>query len=190
MKSRCRTESASGFENYGGRGIGYCDRWKHFRFFAEDMFPTFQFGLTLDRIDNDQGYSPDNCKWSTRSEQSDNRRIFKNNSVGNRGVEKTSLGFKLRVQVDGDRYNLGRFHSTEEADKFRADFLNALSTDVALAMQMIERRARLDSSTSIRGVTRAKSGFVVRKTIAGERKYLGHSTTLSGAIKLLSGAAS
>ena len=56
LKSRCRNSNEPGFVNYGGRGITYCERWKHFANFAEDMgVPPFD-GASIERIDNDKGY--------------------------------------------------------------------------------------------------------------------------------------
>lgn len=73
MKSRCDNNKDKGYKNYGGRGIGYDSTWESFEVFLEDMGerPT---GLTLDRIDNDKGYSKENCHWVTQKEQSRNRR--------------------------------------------------------------------------------------------------------------------
>lgn len=73
MKSRCRDVKNIGYLNYGGRGIVFCERWKKFANFLEDMGERPE-GHSLDRIDNDGNYEPSNCKWSTRKEQSNNRR--------------------------------------------------------------------------------------------------------------------
>tara|TARA_B110000858_G_C17353512_1_gene272040 strand:- start:71 stop:466 length:396 start_codon:yes stop_codon:yes gene_type:complete len=78
MKQRCNNQKHSAFHNYGGRGIKVCDRWlKSFVHFLEDM-GIRPDNKTLDRIDNDKGYSPDNCRWATSKEQIANSRTVLN----------------------------------------------------------------------------------------------------------------
>jgi hypothetical protein len=74
MLKRCRNPNYREYAYYGGRGITVCERWKEFENFYNDMFPSYAEGLSLDRLDNDQGYGPENCKWSTVAEQNRNKR--------------------------------------------------------------------------------------------------------------------
>ena len=73
MHIRCKYEYHKFYKNYGGRGITVCKRWRSFKNFFSDMGERPE-GTTIDRIDNNKGYSKDNCQWATPLDQRHNRR--------------------------------------------------------------------------------------------------------------------
>lgn len=79
MVQRCTNPNASNYKRYGGRGITVCDEWRNNpKLFIDWAYSHgYKNGLTLDRIDNDSGYSPNNCRWITPKQQSENSRASK-----------------------------------------------------------------------------------------------------------------
>lgn len=74
MRQRCTNPKNIGYVNYGGRGIAVCERWKRFDAFLEDMGNRPSPQHTLERVNNDLGYSKANCVWASKKAQSNNKR--------------------------------------------------------------------------------------------------------------------
>jgi hypothetical protein len=107
MLNRCSKDTKSkNKRNYIDRGIKVCDRWKYFDAFFEDMGEAPE-GLSIDRIDNDKGYEPSNCRWASAAEQSNNTRknvvLRYNNKVQTVsqwareiGILQSTLSYRIR----------------------------------------------------------------------------------------------
>lgn len=102
MKKRCYKSNHPSYHNYGGRGITICDEWlKDKRSFVDWSIKNgYRRGLSIDRIDNDGPYSPDNCRWATNATQHSNRRDNRIITIG--GTSRT-------VSEWANRYHLDRF---------------------------------------------------------------------------------
>lgn len=121
MKGRCYCKSASGYDMYGARGISVCDRW-----LGEDGFANFfsdmgncPEGCSLDRIDAQGDYRPENCRWATLSLQSYNQRIKKSNTSGRTGVGFYEGSWRATIGHGGKTKSLGEYETFEEAVRAR-----------------------------------------------------------------------
>ncbi len=102
LKGRCFNEDNPGYPDYGGRGITVCERWMGpdgFANFYADMGPKPKQRYTIERKDNDLGYSPENCVWDTKRVQSRNRRSVRYVTVGGETLCVKDWGFRLGVSA-------------------------------------------------------------------------------------------
>lgn len=126
MINRCENPNNSQFKDYGGRGIKVCIRWREtgfgFQNFIADMGERPE-GYTLDRIDNDGGYSPENCQWASRHQQAANKR----NSSDHVGVVQAKNRWSSRICVKGKYIYLGSFKDKQEAIDVRKNYMETNS---------------------------------------------------------------
>lgn len=112
-KLRCEDSSNEFYHNYGARGISVCDEWSGkdgiSNFVEWAMQSGYSPGLTIDRIDNDKGYSPNNCRWATMKEQSNNK------------------GNNIRITIKGETKTL-----TQWCEHYNAPYNNVRNRYVAL----------------------------------------------------------
>lgn len=123
MLDRCYNPNNTHYKYYGGRGIGMADEWRGlggFRQFIKDMGMR-PSGCTLDRTDNDKGYSKDNCRWTNKSAQQLNQRTPFTNSSGHKGIHKFKATgrWQAYIGIKGKRKHLGYFADIESAIEAR-----------------------------------------------------------------------
>lgn len=109
MMNRCQNPKHPTYLRYGGRGIKVCKQWQTFDGFLKDMGSSHQLGLSIDRINNQQGYYPENCRWTTREEQNFNRGVSRivNTPKGRMSVTQAAKEFGLVPKTVFERIKLG-----------------------------------------------------------------------------------
>lgn len=98
VKNRCNNPNFDHYKCYGGRGITYCKEWNNFEPFMEWALSNgYKDNLTIDRIDVNGNYCPENCRWITGKEQHKNTR--KTIIIEHNGIEDTLLGWSKRLGI-------------------------------------------------------------------------------------------
>lgn len=101
MRTRCNNKKRHDYKEYGGRGIKVCNEWDNYENFRDwSLMNGYANNLSIDRIDNNSGYSPDNCRWTTQSQQMRNTR--KNKFLEFNGERKTLVEWS---EITGIKYH-------------------------------------------------------------------------------------
>jgi hypothetical protein len=126
IKRRCYNHNEVSYEYYGGRGIEMCKEWlkNPLSFIKWAQSSNYMNGLEIDRIDTNKNYSPDNCKWSTRSENMQNTRLLSSrNTSGFRGVSFYQNWYYVNIGYNNKKYRLGKFKTPQQAAQAYNDFV-------------------------------------------------------------------
>ena len=168
MIDRCYNEKCSGYYNYGDRGITVCDEWLNSPQAFNDWAINngYRVGLTIDRIDNDKGYSPTNCRWVTGSFNTLNRRVVKWMKVD--GVENTladwSRMFGYSRQFFGDYYDK---HGKKATKKFIKEHIDAkrrlISERHQYKFNVNGKQLSIDEVTSLLGLKKTHLVHYIQK---------------------------
>ena len=115
MRARCRNPKEPGFDSYGGRGISICKQWESFEVFLEDLGIRPSSEYSLDRINVNGNYSPENCRWATRKEQNNNKRNNHRVQLGDKIFTLQQVAELVGINHKVVRNRIRRGWSYEEA---------------------------------------------------------------------------
>lgn len=138
MRERCNKEYSKEYKNYGERGIKVCERWDdNFQNFYDDMGDR-PAGHSLDRVDNSRGYSPDNCRWATQTQQGRNKYgLQRNNKTGVKGV-------KWDEKYPGNFYAVATWRDLNGNQKSKSFSVKKLGKEMAFELAVKYRKAVID----------------------------------------------
>lgn len=119
MKQRCNNPKNKNYEKYGGRGIKICTEWLNDpkKFFDWAIKNGYKEGLSIDRIDVNGNYEPDNCRWADNETQCLNQRIRKDNKTGHKGIYYSEGVYRVQIRRNKKRYYFGSYKTLPEAVK-------------------------------------------------------------------------
>jgi len=127
MIQRCTNKKSTGYKNYGGRGITVCKEWltSFSKFKKWATANGYSKLLTIDRIENNKGYYPSNCRWATKAIQTRNTRLKNNNKSGYQNVHfSTSMNkYTAQIKLKGKSIILGYADTAKEMAKIRDTFI-------------------------------------------------------------------
>ena len=124
MITRCTNSNSPNYKNYGGRGITVCNEWRSFaNFFIWSINNGFKIGLSIDRIDTNKNYCPNNCRFITIEEQQQNRR-------NNRMFIDPFDGQELCLAAIAKKYNIPEETFRKRIDKYKMDLKKAIAKPI------------------------------------------------------------
>lgn len=106
MRQRCNNPKAANYADYGGRGVSCCPQWASFSAFYADMGDPPSPGHTLDRVDLNGNYTPENCRWGTVEEQQNNRRNSRKVTAHGQTLSLAQWARKTGLSVDQVRHRI------------------------------------------------------------------------------------
>lgn len=133
MLDRCRNDRSG---NYGSRGIAVCDRWQTFENFFSDMGEAPSPNHSLDRIDVNGGYQPDNCRWATRTQQARNTRV--NTVLEYQGEIMTLAEWSERVGITASTLCARLYHLNWPLGKALTEPVKSYTTSAEVERQVVE----------------------------------------------------
>lgn len=134
MKQRCYNSNNNKFCYYGGKGISICEQWKddYLEFKKWAMENGYSDSLTIDRINPDGNYEPNNCRWASNEVQHRNTcKLMSTNTSGYRGIllHKQSNKWQAKIMVNKKNISLGYYSTKEEAAKAYDDYVSLHSLE-------------------------------------------------------------
>ena len=123
MMHRCYDKKAKSYSTYGARGITVCQDWHDVTTFIKWAENTYITDMTMDRKDNNKGYSPDNCRWADLSTQANNQKMMKSNTSGYVGISEKNGKWQANIKINNKTKYIGSFNNKIEAAEARDKYI-------------------------------------------------------------------
>lgn len=117
LRQRCNNPNDKDYKEYGGRGVSVCVEWDSaFEPFLKWALENgYASNLSIDRVDVNGNYCPENCRWATWTQQARNKRVQKRSTTGVKGVHEDRGRYRAVIYINKKRIDLGHYSTVEEA---------------------------------------------------------------------------